>query len=69
MNLHTPTNPILEPDNIAHLKLTIECQAQALGISRHINDINYQPDYFQHRSVAALTGAKLSSLPHNLASA
>lgn len=69
MNLNTPTIPTLETDKIAHWNLTIEFQAQALGISHHLNDINYQPDHFQDRSVAAVTGAILSSLPHNIASA
>lgn len=68
MNLHTPTIPTLQPGKIAHRILTVEWQAQELGISQQIHVSYCEPDHFQHRSVAALTGAILVRLPPKLAS-
>lgn len=69
MNYHAPSLPTLNTGNMAAWKLAIDCEAQVLGIEEHVANPDYQPDPFQHRSVAALTGAIIYSLPQDVASA
>lgn len=62
MNVQTSYVPELDPDNISPWHLAIDCRGQALGIPTPINNLKYQPEQFQHRPVAALTGAIHASL-------
>lgn len=63
MNLPEPTMPPLDTINMTPWNLPIDSDAQEMGITHHLNDPNYQPDQFKHRSVAEFKVAIMTCIP------